>query len=391
MKNNLKRVLGTTINCCFLSISLLCSVQVSANGLNNGSILSIDSTAGTAADGQLFVINPQSGQRSVLSDFGLSSSGPLGIDPNAVTWLPATLLGPSAGILVSDGSAGTGGRGALFKVDPLTGTRTLLSDFGNSAEGPLGDYPIGVLAQGGLIDSFPTIYVIDAFAGTNGQGAIFQVDGVNGYRSLISDFGNSNQGALGVYPDSISWKPGLLGLLGNSIVVADASAGTNLLGGVFVVNPVTGVRTLLSDFGNSVQGPVDSNPLSGPNSIVVAPAWSSQAGNIFVLDAKAGSNSKGELVKVSVTTGYRTIISDFGNSLQGPIASGFEPTGALTWQAQSTGRDGILVQDGDAGTNQSGALYSVNPTTGIRTLLSDFGNASLGSLGSLPAGLGVVP
>jgi hypothetical protein len=48
------------------------------------------------------------------------------------------------GILVSDLSGGTGGAGALFRVDAGTGARTLLSDFGDGAQGPLGVNPFGV-------------------------------------------------------------------------------------------------------------------------------------------------------------------------------------------------------------------------------------------------------
>ena len=390
MRNNLAPFLRAVTLNCLLSMSLLSATQAYAQAPVSGNILSIDSTAGAAADGQLFVINQQTGQRTVLSDFGVSSQGTVGVEPNAVTWLPATLLGPAAGILVTDGSGGTGAQGALIKVNPQTGARTVLSDFGNATSGQLGAYPVGVLTQGGLLDNFPTIYVIDAYAGTNGQGALFQVDGNTGYRTLISDFGNSNQGPLGAYPDSIAWAPGLLGLLGNSIVTADSAAGTNTLGAVFLVNPVTGGRTLLSDFGNAAQGPVDSNPLSGPTSVTVAPPWSSQAGTIFVLNANAGSNQKGQLVKVNRSTGMRTIISDFGNTAQGPSGAGVE-YGALAWQAQSSGLDALLAQDGNAGTNQLGGLFSINPTTGIRTLLSDFGNPSYGTLGNLPSGLGVVP
>ncbi len=34
--------------------------------------------------------------------------------------------------------------GALFRVDPSSGTRTLLSDFGNAGQGPTGIDPLGV-------------------------------------------------------------------------------------------------------------------------------------------------------------------------------------------------------------------------------------------------------
>jgi hypothetical protein len=45
-------------------------------------------------------------------------------------------------ILVIDPGAGTGGLGALFRVDPITGARTLLSDFGVGAN--QGVFPWGV-------------------------------------------------------------------------------------------------------------------------------------------------------------------------------------------------------------------------------------------------------
>jgi hypothetical protein len=47
-------------------------------------------------------------------------------------------------ILVVDVEAGTGGLGALFRVDPGTGMRSLLSGFGDPAHGPTGHDPIGV-------------------------------------------------------------------------------------------------------------------------------------------------------------------------------------------------------------------------------------------------------
>jgi hypothetical protein len=109
VRNNLTHILHTATLRCALLMSLVTGMSALAQP-PSGSILSIDATAGTAAHGQLFVIT-QTGQRSVLSDFGAVSQGTSGIEPNAIAWLPATLLGPGAGILVTDGSGGTGGNG----------------------------------------------------------------------------------------------------------------------------------------------------------------------------------------------------------------------------------------------------------------------------------------
>ncbi|WP_432722711.1 hypothetical protein R0381_001516 [Jeongeupia wiesaeckerbachi] len=354
----------------------------------SGTILSIDQMAGPGANGKLFTVDKQTGARNVFSDLGLSSQGVQGRDPNAISWLPQTLLAPSA-IILTDGNGGTNQRGALLKVNPNTGVRTLLSDFGNAASGPLGLFPSGVQVVGGLLDLWATIYVVDPFAGTDALGALFKVRSDNGQRILLSDFGNPSQGPLGVYPDSIALRPTLLDdLLGHELVIADASAGTETRGAVFTVSAVTGTRTLLSDFGNASQGAVDANPLSGPVGVVVAPAWSAQAGAIYVLVAQAGPKRIGQLVKVDPVSGQRTLISDFGNVVYGPKGAGLQP-GSLSWSGPSSDR--VLVQDGNAGTNSLGALFSVDPVSGLRTLLSDFGDTTSGALGNLPAGLTIVP
>src|SRR5262245_51954905 len=47
------------------------------------------------------------------------------------------------------------------------------------------------------------------------------------------------------------------------------------------------------------------------------------AGEIFVVDSHAGSNAAGALFKVNASTGMRSLISDFGAGAQGPL--GFAP------------------------------------------------------------------
>ena len=59
---------------------------------------------------------------------------------------PSVRAQPSPGdILVADFDAGTSGRGALFSVNPSTGARTVISDFGAVAQGPLGEGPVGLV------------------------------------------------------------------------------------------------------------------------------------------------------------------------------------------------------------------------------------------------------
>lgn len=370
----------------YLTLAFLTfSIAFPAWALPSGTILVIDSTAGTNAQGALFAVNPTNGQRAVISDFGASTQGPQGVDPESICWVPATLLGPKPMILVTDGSAGTNGWGALFGVDPDSGQRTLLSDFGNTAQGPIGLYPLSVtVAPAGLLGLGSAILVLDAYAGTNGQGALFVVNPSNGQRTLLSDFGLSSQGPQGAYPDNVMLLSGGLLGLGTSLVVSDGSAGTNGLGALFVIDPNTGARTLLSDFGNSDQGPVDPDLNSFPNSVAILPGGLlGLSPSLLVTDSYSGTQEKGTLFKVDPATGLRTILSDFGDQSEGPV--GVDVDSVVVANSK------ILVLDGSAGTNGLGALFTVDPQSGKRTTLSDFGLSSQGTLGSYPTGLVVLP
>jgi hypothetical protein len=201
-------------------------------------------------------VNPATGVRTLLSDFGSLTHGPLGGNPAGIA------LEADGTILVIDPSVGTDVRGVLFRVHPGTGVRTLLSDFGSPPHGPLGRDPWGV-----ALEADGTILVIDFNASGvnvsfNGEGVLFRVDPGTGLRTRLSDFGCSAgcstphpQGPRGIDPTGVA-----LEALG-TILVSDFTAGTGTLGALFRVDPGTGVRTLLSDFGNSAQGPLGFNPI----------------------------------------------------------------------------------------------------------------------------------
>jgi len=346
-----------------------------------GDILVADRSAGTGILGSLFDVNPSTGTRTRISDFGNAVQGPTGRAPAGVK------VEASGNILVVDRSAGTGGKGALFRVDPSTGTRSLLSDFGNAALGTTGAFPTGL-----VIESSGNILVIDRNAGTSlpacaavggGCGALFRVDPSTGVRTVVSDFGNSAQGPTGVNPVGVAIEAS------GNIVVIDRDAGTAGpacfglgCGALFRVNSSTGVRTIVSDFGNGALGTTGVRP----SGITI-----DASGNILVTDPSAGtasysacsSSGCGALFRVDPSTGVRTVVSDFGNAAQGPL--GIIPQG-LAIDASGN----ILVIDEGAGTLFAGALFRVNPSTGLRTVVSDFGNSILGPTGLDPTALFIV-
>ncbi|MBW1817713.1 MAG: hypothetical protein JRJ60_11205, partial [Deltaproteobacteria bacterium] len=151
-----------------------------------GDILVVDDGVGTDDRGVIFRIDPVTGQRNILTDFGNIAQGPLGEDPSDLA------LSDSGLIFVIDSDGGTNAIGALYTVDPSTGNRVLISDFGNIADGPLGSLPRGV-----TVTNSGDVLVTDRDAGTDGYGALFKVDPVTGVRVMVSDFGNNAQGPLG--------------------------------------------------------------------------------------------------------------------------------------------------------------------------------------------------
>jgi hypothetical protein len=336
--------------------------------VNADTVLVVDNQ-GVGGAGVLFSVHPTTGVRTILSDFGNPAQGPLGVEPVGVV--------PGAGgLLVTDTEAGTDGRGALFRVHPVTGARTLLGDFGDPAQGPLGQSPTGIARGAG-----GAILVVDPDAGTDvlgdtkvgGNGALFTVDPVTGARTVLSDFGNATQGPTGLNPGGVALGPG------GTILVGDPEAGTGANGAVFRVDPLTGMRTVLSNFGNAAAGPTGTDPIflaiSATGLILVT---DDDGGTDLAPDSTVAGN--GALFSVNATTGVRTLLSDFDNVTQGP--TGVNPVGVAIVPLTQPGA--ILVIDFLAGTDGAGALFSVDPTTGRRTVLSDFGNPQQGPVGGDP-------
>ncbi len=70
-----------------------------------------------------------------------------------------------------DSGAGTGNQGALFSVNRSNGERTLISDFGNAAQGPLGEIPFGL-----KVNDSGEILVVDEDTGPDFKGPLFSVN-----------------------------------------------------------------------------------------------------------------------------------------------------------------------------------------------------------------------
>ena len=99
-----------------------------------------------------------------------------------------------------DADGGTGGRGSLIRVDPVTGARTVLSDFGVGADQGVNPLRVAVEASGNLL-------VVDQDGGVANQGVLFRVDRVTGARTVLSSFGVGANPGEGSTHSTSPWRP----------------------------------------------------------------------------------------------------------------------------------------------------------------------------------------
>ena len=106
-------------------------------------------------------------------------------------------------ILTVSPGGGSGRKGALFEIDG-TGHRTVLTDFGGTSLSLIGrnkKQPKGKLPTDVAIARDGSIFVVDALAGKKGQ--LFAINPTTGARVILSDFGDPGQGPTGERPSRL--------------------------------------------------------------------------------------------------------------------------------------------------------------------------------------------
>jgi len=297
---------------------------------------------------QILKVDPVTGMRALVSDFTNPLQGPTGYASNITA-------GDCDAIYATDQH--TGEIGKLFKVLP-DGTRTVLSDAANPVQGFPWHTPFGL-----GIDLDGSVLVTDRGIGGGGNLAgLWSVNVTTGFRSQITDSGTLNGGHSA--PESVTVDAG------GHIFMGDVEGPTWLggqgtycyeygdCGALFAVNRATGALTTLTDFGNLAQGPRGND---GGSSLVldidgtflmVDPFYSvanTDVGAVFRVDP-TGTPAGARSVLTTVLTHFST------------IALGTD--------------DSILLGDcnSPSGGGFGGGLCRVDRLTGAQTVLTDFGN-----------------
>jgi len=289
------------------------------------------------------------GARQTASDFNNPAQGPVGY-PRAM----APGLAPNE-LLVAAVSTPIGselvGKGMLLRVNVLTGTRTSIWNFGGT---PNYAYQADALARD-LSGRILVIVATDFFR-------LYRLDPVANTLTLLSDFTDSSQGYAYGNPRNLAQHPS------GAILVTNGGLGNGVL---LRVDPVSGMRSVLSDFGDPSQGPLGHTP----HDVAVGPL-----GQIIVVTAGT-SQLPAAVFRVDIQTGVRELVSDLSDPSQGPV-------GCIARQVAIEAAGSILVLDSGClhGTPPP-AVYRVSPTTGQRVLVSNLTQANQGQVAPHPADL----
>lgn len=331
-----------------------------------GDILVVDQSGGTGSRGALFVVNPKTGQRTVLSDFGDPAQGKRGNGE-----LASVAVGQARQIFVTDMTSGDPGGGlhggVLFQVNPHTGKRTVLSNFDQGEIRGLFSYGLAVDAKGRVIanldrsgldrSGLPALEPRSAVP----RSALVRVDPKTDERALITDLTNPAQGVTEfdrLITDLAIERSG-------KILLGTATMSGSLDAAIFRVRPVTGHRKLRSDFANAAQG-ADAADLSFTTGLAIE-----TSGQILV--ASGGgyiAAPRNLLLRIDPKTGQRTVLSDFDRPEQGHLGAYLHGVAVEKF--------GKIIVGAISSPFDTYALFRVNPKTGRRALLSNSDNPAQG-------------
>jgi hypothetical protein len=330
-----------------LCVLLLAGNLAQAATIHGGDILVVDARAS-----KLFLVDPNTGARTIISDFLDPTQGPVD---------RSFLAGVSIGrgqIFVTAATTG------IYAVDPRTGNRTLVSDF---TTGPFRGDVFGstVDASGRLM----TNWAQPQFGGA--PRSIVRIDTLTGTRVVVSDLANPAQGdvfncCVAYFTDLALEKTGAVLASVTWFVPVGPSRD---VGDMYRIDPVTGQRSLLSDFNSPAQGATDLVPSTG-----IAVETSGQ----ILVNSRGSSIApvpRNLLLRIDPNTGNRAVLSDFDNAAQGPL--GWRLSGIALEQPRA---GGIIVGAGNPANRaaEPTLLFRVDPQTGRRTLLSNSRNLKQG-------------
>jgi sugar lactone lactonase YvrE len=229
-------------------------------------------------NGMVLKVDGSSGARTLLSDNHTPVGGPSLQSPTAVTLDAAGDLLVAESFELDINGVETP---SVVRVNRSTGVRTMVSSNTAPNNGPDLSSPYGI-----AVEASGQILVADFTAFASGNGGVIRVDPLTGVRTTVS----RNQAPVG--GPSFANPRDLAVAANGDIYVLDGN-------GVIRVDPATGVRTQVS---------ANTSPAGGPSFVHTSSLTLDATGDILVTDW--GAQDGGRIIRVDPLTGVRTLVSE---------------------------------------------------------------------------------
>lgn len=261
---------------------------------------------------------------------------------------------------------GANNRGAVFKIDPATGTETVLHSFRNDGMDGMG--PVAA-----VLDVHGTLYGTTQDGGTGalngGGGTVFKVDPATGAEQVVYSFCPQQLCADGYGPNAP-----LINVDG-TLYSTTPLGGAEHSGTVFKIDPTTGAEVVVHSF-NLADG---YYPLAAPLNVGGALYGTTFDGRETPICRKVlpqYSAGCGMVFKIDETTGAETVMYVFCR--QALCTDGSLPEGSLTdlggalYSTTNAGGAGSCsTQDYAPG---CGTVFKIDETTGAEKVVYSFQN-----------------
>jgi uncharacterized repeat protein (TIGR03803 family) len=250
-----------------------------------GTLYGTTFSGGTYGAGSVFALDPKSGNEQVLHAFGSGTDAAY----------------PGAGLIAVNGTlygatrkGGTSGKGAVFSLDPGTGTEQVVYSFCGLQNCADGQFPVA-----NLINVNGTLYGTTQRGGVKGGGTVFAVDPNTGAEQVVYSFCGQPHCADGEYP--------LAGLVGQNGMLYGTTFGGGAIGyfgTVFALDPGTGTEQVIHSFCSKLNCTDGEFPYAGLIDV---------NGLLYGTTGYGGANNGGSVFTLDPSSGKQAVIYSFCN------------------------------------------------------------------------------
>ncbi len=294
-----------------------------------GTIYSASAEGGSAGGGEILKTDTASGTTTSVYQFSKAASG---LAPNA------PLLSIGGMLWGTTRYGGAYGFGAVFRVDPSTGTETVFYSFKGGSDGA---YPMAA-----VIDAGGQLYGTTFDGGASGCGTLFKLDTHSRTEQVLHAFNGGSDGC-NPYAALLDFAGVLYGTTYDPGF--DVNSGT-----VFKFDTATGTESLVYSFPYSSSA--NNGNAQAPASALI------DFGGLLYGTAPFGGGSGGAVYTIDPVTETETVLCSFGlGSGAGTPWSSLLRVGNIMY--------GTTLQ---GGTHGHGTIYQLNPRTGAATVLYSF-------------------